>query len=314
MGRPLRIEYNGAFYHVVTHGNGRLWLFKENSDYNYFLDILGIGVKKFKVKVHAFVLMRNHIHLLIETPLGNLSTFMKFVLSRYGSKYNKKSKRHGSVFKSRYGSFLVQKDKYYLTLIRYIYQNPVKAKIVDRAEDYRWSSLYYLLHPQEMKKISWFKPDVAYSIIGSTKELKKVVNNREIKYPDVLYRIFVGERDWAEDILDMNKIKLGDKNINGTGEIKKEFKRDEAIQKVLNLLGTDRKHIISNKKDIRYYAFIYILKETSPFTNKEIAKITKSSDYAIAKLYSRMKKSPENYQESIRIGEKIIRKMSNVKT
>lgn len=314
MGRPLRIEYEGAFYHIVTHGNGRLWLFKEDSDYNYFLDILGIGVKKFRVKVHAFVLMRNHIHLLIETPVGNLSSFMKFVLSRYGCNYNKKFRRRGSVFKSRYGSFLVQKDKYYYTLIRYIYQNPVKAKIVDRAEDYRWSSLYYLLHPQEMKRIRWFKPEIAYSIIDSARELKKVVNNRKIKYPDVLYRIFVGEKDWAEDILDKNKIKLGNKNINGMSEIKKEYKRDETMQRVLDLLGTNKEDITSNKKDTKYYAFIYILKEAFPFTNKEIAEVIKSSDYAIAKLYSRMKKSPGNYQKSIRIGEKIIRKMSNVKT
>lgn len=145
-GKTITNRIEGGMYHITAHGNGRLWFFKNDANQRRFLDIRGSSACKYRVSVHAFVLMSNHIHLLVETPLANLSQFTQRCLSEYGLFYNCISQRSESVFKSRYGSFLVQKDRYYAAVVRYLYYNPVKAVIVASPELYRWSSLFYLLN------------------------------------------------------------------------------------------------------------------------------------------------------------------------
>ncbi|MCK4525804.1 transposase [candidate division WOR-3 bacterium] len=313
MGRPLRIEFPGAFYHVVSHGNGRLWLFRDERDYKSFLKILGSGVKKYRVKAHAFVLMRNHIHLLIETPLGNLSSFMRVVLSSYGSFYNWKYSRQGSVFKSRYSSYLVQKDKYYSALIRYIYLNPVEAGIVGNIGDYQWSSLYYLLKPELLKEIPWFDAYDTLSMIGDTDELLKIVRSKRISVPQIACKLFIGDGKWVKEILNKNEYKLRDKNISGRKEIIKDYKVENNIEKIFNFLGVKREELIRNKRKPYYHAAIYLLKEMLPLTNKEIAIVMSSTEYAVTKMYGRMREYPEKYLEALRMAEKF-EKMSDVKT
>jgi len=141
MSRPLRIEYPGALYHVVSRGNGKLWLFKHDDAYSMFLDILGEYIKKYHVVIHNFVIMRNHFHLVVGTKSANLGLFMNQVLSHYAMYFNRVSRRRGSVFQSRYGAFLVQKDVYYKQLTKYVFYNPVKARLVKRPDEYKWSSL-----------------------------------------------------------------------------------------------------------------------------------------------------------------------------
>ena len=96
MARPLRIELAGGFYHVIAHGNGRLWLFKSDEDRRQLLKLLGACVFKYKVVVYSFVLMTNHFHLLVETSLPNLSHFMRKILSDYALYYNLQYRRRGS--------------------------------------------------------------------------------------------------------------------------------------------------------------------------------------------------------------------------
>ena len=308
----MRIEYPGAFYHIVSHGNGRLWLFKKDDDYIAFLRILGECVKRFKGKIHAFVLLRNHIHILIETPLGNISSFMRFALSGYGRYYNREYKRRGSVFKSRYGSFLVQKDRYYHTLIRYIYYNPVKAGIVEKLKEYRWSSLFYLLNEDNLSEIPWFSLSDAYSIISGDKELLEILNEGEVEI-EVVYRVFIGDKGWADKILKRNEKKLTDKNINGRQEIKRDYVGKRGIDKIFNLLDTKREKIVKKKRDPLYRAAVYIMRKMLPLTNRELAETMESTEYAISKLYSRLKKSPQKYQKTFEIINEF-NEMSRVKT
>lgn len=124
MARPLRIELEGGMHHVVSHGNGRLWVFRNDNQRRYFLNLLGSSAFKYRVVIHAFVLMTNHVHILVKTPLPNLNQFMRKLLSDYALYYNKWYRRRGSVFKSRYGSFLIQENNYYLTVVKYICDNP----------------------------------------------------------------------------------------------------------------------------------------------------------------------------------------------
>src|SRR3989338_3441126 len=145
MARPLRIEYPGAFYHVISRGNEGKAIFKGESDYELFLKTLQDSSSRFDILVHAYCLMPNHLHLLVQTKDSNLSQFMKRLLGVYTIRFNRRHKRCGHLFQGRYKAYLIDQDSYFLQLSRYIHLNPVKAKLSANPEDYRWSSMPFFL-------------------------------------------------------------------------------------------------------------------------------------------------------------------------
>ncbi len=109
MARPLRIEYENAFYHITSRGNERKEIFSDDKDRKSFLEYLKQGHDRFKIIIHTFCLMHNHYHILMEIPLANLSKAMHFINSSYTVYYNKKYRRFGHLFQGRYKSILVDK-------------------------------------------------------------------------------------------------------------------------------------------------------------------------------------------------------------
>jgi len=145
MTRPLRIEYPNACYHVYSRGNERKEIFRTAMGYELFLGILKDTSLVYDFLIHAWCLMPNHFHMLIETPNANLCDSMKRLLGLYTVRFNRSHNRSGHLFQGRYKALLVDKDDYFLQLSRYIHLNPVKAKLVKTAEDYPWSSMRYFL-------------------------------------------------------------------------------------------------------------------------------------------------------------------------
>ena len=149
MPRRLRVQFPGAIYHVTIRGNGREDIFVDDHDYERFLRRLEGSLETYAVRLYLFCLMNNHVHLVLETPQGNLSRFMQSVETGYTVYYNFRHKKPGHVLQGRYSSRLVEGDKYFLNLSRYVHLNPV---FVDRMKDmplkekvralrnYRWSS------------------------------------------------------------------------------------------------------------------------------------------------------------------------------
>jgi len=140
MARPLRIEFPGAVYHVTSRGNARADIFDDDSDRGRFLDVLTSVVRKHRWLCHAYCLMGNHYHLLIETPEGNLSRGMRQLNGIYTQKFNRSHNRVGHLFQGRYKAILVEKESYLLELCRYIVLNPVKAGMTGAPEGWAWSS------------------------------------------------------------------------------------------------------------------------------------------------------------------------------
>ena len=140
MTRPLRIEFPGAVYHVTSRGNARQAIYTDDEDREAFLGLLGEIVGHCHWLCHAYCLMGNHYHLLIETPEGNLSQGMRQLNGRYTQHVNRCHRRVGHVFQGRYKAILVDRDNYLLELCRYVVLNPVRARMVDSPEDYPWSS------------------------------------------------------------------------------------------------------------------------------------------------------------------------------
>jgi putative transposase len=140
MARPLRIQYAEAVYHVTSRGNARRPIFKDDKDRGMLLNILEEVNDRYHWLCHAYCLMSNHYHLVIETPDGNLSKGMRHLNGVYTMRFNRHHGSVGHVFQGRYKAILVQKESHLFEVCRYVVLNPVRAKVVEIPERWRWSS------------------------------------------------------------------------------------------------------------------------------------------------------------------------------
>jgi len=140
MARPLRIEYDGAVYHITSRGNGRENIFLDEEDREIFLNLLTSVKERSNWLCHAYCLMDNHYHLMIETPEGNLSKGMRQLNGVYTQRFNKRHNRVGHVFQGRYKSIIIDKESYLLEVSRYVVLNPVRAGVVATPSEWKWSS------------------------------------------------------------------------------------------------------------------------------------------------------------------------------
>ncbi|MHB8058188.1 MAG: REP-associated tyrosine transposase [Desulfuromonadaceae bacterium] len=155
MARQLRIEYPGAYYHVTSRGNERKDVFKSQRDREKFLEYLASATERYGAAIHVYGLMSNHYHLLLETPEGNLSQIMRHINGAYTTYFNIKRKRSGHLFQGRFKAILVEADEYVTELSRYIHLNPVRAGIVEKPEQYKWSS--YMSYTGRSRSPEWLK-------------------------------------------------------------------------------------------------------------------------------------------------------------
>lgn len=149
MSRPLRLEFPGAFYHITSRGDGREAIFLEKSDYLGFTHLLGEVCERYNWRCHAYCLMTNHYHLVIETPDANLSQGMRQLNGIYTQRFNRCHERVGHVFQGRYKAIIVDADAYLLELARYVVLNPVRAQMVRSAGQWPWSSYRAMLGKEE---------------------------------------------------------------------------------------------------------------------------------------------------------------------
>lgn len=141
MGRDARLNYSGLVYHVVNRGNDRQVIFAEPEDYRHYLNTIQRYKKKYRFQLFAYCLMTNHVHLLIKTSeSGSISRIMQSITVAHTRRYNFKYRRCGHVWQGRFHSPIVSEDNHMLTVMRYIEQNPLRARMVRDVVDYHWSS------------------------------------------------------------------------------------------------------------------------------------------------------------------------------
>lgn len=184
MARPFRIEYPGAFYHVMNRGNAGQDLFRTKRDRERFLECLETAVERFSLKIHAYCLMTTHYHILMETMDANLSRAVQWINVSFAAYFNRKRNRHGHLFQGRFRSILVEAKEYLKELSRYIHLNPVRAGIVEKTEEYPWSS--YRAYIGKMKRPEWLETQWLLSQFG-----------RKKREAEERYRIFVETVDPA---------------------------------------------------------------------------------------------------------------------
>jgi putative transposase len=147
MARPLRIQFPGAVYHVTARGNERKIIFADDVDCRCFLSTLRQAMERHHVSCHAYCLMGNHYHLLLETPEGNLSRAMQHLNNVYAQRFNRRHDRVGHLFQGRFDAQLIEKQRYLLAVLRYIANNPVRAGLVAKPEQWRWSNYRFMIRP-----------------------------------------------------------------------------------------------------------------------------------------------------------------------
>jgi len=167
MSRPLRIEYEDAWYHVMNRGRRSELIFDGRDDYESFIKLLKEASELWDVRICAYCLMSNHYHLLINTPRGNLSRFMRHINGIYTQRFNRVHNSDGPLFRGRFKSIIVDGDSYLLQLVRYIHRNPQRAGIVQRLDDYPWSSHKGYL--SRAKKWDWLYKEFILTMLSDRK-------------------------------------------------------------------------------------------------------------------------------------------------
>lgn len=165
MSRPLRIEYAGAWYHVMNRGRRSEAIFPEQKDYHRFIDLLKGSCELWNIRVSAYCLMPTHYHLLLQTPDGNLSRCMRHINAVYTQRYNRAHGCDGQLFRGRFKSILVDGDSYLLQLVRYIHRNPLRSGLTSDIDKYIWSS--HLGYISTATKWDWLYKDFILLMLSS---------------------------------------------------------------------------------------------------------------------------------------------------
>jgi REP element-mobilizing transposase RayT len=206
MARPLRVEFPGAVYHVTSRGNARQSIFIDDENRGGFLDVLSIVVERFKWLCHAYCLMENHYHLLIETPNGNLSRGMRELNGVYTQWFNQRGRRVGHLFQGRYKAIIVEKDNHLLSLCRYVVLNPLRVGLIKKPEQWRWSSFRAttgLVKRPSFLTVDWVLSQFGGRKRGAMEKYRRFVMegiDKETPWETLKGQIFLGTDEFIEQL------------------------------------------------------------------------------------------------------------------
>lgn len=207
MARPLRIQYSGAQYHIISRGNGGQNIFQDNEDYLIFLDEFKQVVKDYNWVSYAYCLMPNHYHLFVKTLDPNLSIGMRQLNGNYTQRSNIRHKRYGHLFQGRFKSILVEGDAYHAQLIRYITLNPIKAKLVKTLHQWKWSSHKEVIGTRKLtgcvdvkETLSFFDKNKTIAKNEYINYLKQKADSKAID-DDLKAGFILGSINFAKDVI-----------------------------------------------------------------------------------------------------------------
>ncbi len=226
MPRLARIAPEEHIYHVLTRGNNRKDVFKEEKDYKRYIEILQRYKEKFRFKLYHYVLMRNHIHLVLEPggKSGKLSEIMKGINLSYVQYYKNNYRHIGHFWQDRYKSIIISKDDYLLACGSYVELNPVRARIVEDPKDYKWSSY---------NAYAYGKKDLIADEHPIYRELSKYEAERRKKYRDFV-KGMIKEKDAMKGEMDRRA-------VYGSEDLVKKVEREYKIGAVIRLKGRPKK-------------------------------------------------------------------------
>src|SRR5579862_5488229 len=288
MARKLRIEYPGALYHVMNRGDRREPIFKDDKDRELFLETLGQACAKTGWQVHAYCLMPNHFHLVVETPQPNLVAGMKWLLGTYTGRFNRRHKLFGHLFSGRYKSLIVDGSGsgYLRTVCDYVHLNPVRAKLLrpeQKLRAYRWSSYgEYLKRPGQ--RVTWLSVDRLFGEMRIPKdskagrqEFERVMESRRVSEQDEQWKAV--RRGWCLGDKAFRKELLAQMSERAGGSHYGEELRESAQEKAQRIVAEEMKRLgwseadleLTRKGDRRKVKIARRLRQETTMTLKWIA-------------------------------------------
>ena len=246
MARRPRIEYPGALYHVIARGNQRQRIFLDDSDRMHYLNLLLALKKTCFFRLYAYVLMHNHVHMLLEAGTTPLSRIMQRLTGGYTQYFNRRHRLSGHLFQGRYKAILCAKDSYLLELSRYIHLNPVRVKVVRDPAKYRWSSYKTYLDNRARDEFVDVEPVLAYlSLNDGRNEYRKFVlegieEGHRAEYYEAAEGRILGDGKFVEEI----KTKSGEEE-----KPRLTIKPQEFVKQVCKVLGKNPQDVIGAAKN-----------------------------------------------------------------
>jgi putative transposase len=252
MARKLRVEYSGAIYHVMNRGDRREAIFLDDADRQGFIETLGEACVKTGWQVHAFVLMPNHFHLVVETPQPNLVAGMKWFLGTYTGRFNRRHKLFGHLFSGRYKSLVVDGSGsgYLRTVCDYVHLNPARARLVKAARalsEFPWSSWpAYLAAPS--RRPAWLRVDrllgehgIGRDTAAGRRELERRVEARRAAEQDADYRGIrrgwcLGGEAFRKELLEQMDERLGPEHYGSE-------RAESSAEKAERIIGEELKRL-----------------------------------------------------------------------
>lgn len=318
MARQLRIEYEGAFYHVTSRGNQKEDIFFDDRDRERFLEILKRTKDRYRYLLHAYCLMRNHYHLLLETPQANLSQVMQNINTSYTVYINKRHGRFGHLFQGRFKAIIVDKEGYLLQLSRYIHLNPVRSGITDSPMRYKWSSYH-----------EFFGSRGRGGLIEANDTLSYFSKNRSAaikKYREFVEAGTIDDRSWLDEVkagailgreefIESIKRLLGEKEGNDDiPSLKRLTVADISVEKIIKVItekyGEDA--LKSKKKlNIGRDVGIYLCRNLTGVKNIEIGRIFGIKGAAVSIVLKRIEKEIDGSRKLRREFEELKSKCRN---
>jgi REP element-mobilizing transposase RayT len=280
MARQLRVEFENAFYHITSRGNQRDKIFYDAADRERFLEILTRTKERYGFLLHAYALMDNHYHLLMETAKANLSQIMQNINTSYTVYVNRKYQRSGHLLQGRFKGIIVDKDRYLIALSRYIHLNPVRAKLVKRPVDYIWTS-YRAFIDQKVENslvdieetLSYFSKRRNRAVRGYREFVEGDEEKDENPLAKIEAGILLGEGAFKGKVLRLIERMKVDEEIPQMQRLRKRVSIDAVIKACQLFYGKNRKALVERVRgnEGRQVA-IYLAKILSGEKGKEIGR------------------------------------------
>lgn len=280
MPRPLRIEYENAYYHVMNRGRAGQTIFHDEDFFEAFLTTLSEAHQRFRVEILCYCLMKNHYHLLLKTPEANLGRVMRHINGVYTQRHNRLKKTDGPLFRGRYKAICVEADSYQLQLSRYIHRNPLEAKRVKKLDGYAWSSYQYYVR-STVKPPPWLYQSDVYGQLGVKNRLKDQYKayvergvDEEIKQfyakGHVMYLGSDEFRTWA-----YRQRMTDDEAVSRQERAAFRPSRDEVIERVASVFDVSRESIVHTTRggtsNVPRWVAMYLCQEVCGCRLVEIA-------------------------------------------
>lgn len=307
MSRQWRIEFPGAMYHIISRGNEGNSIFSDDIDRKRFIDLLSNLWSRFGVEIHAWVLMPNHYHLLVKTRDSNISKSMQWFGANYTRYYNIRHKRSGHLFQGRFKSLLVENDRYLLQLSCYIHRNPLRANLVERLLDYKWSS--YRSYAYGDLEYDWLVTDLILSqfkeedrYVAYRKTVQAYSKEQSDLIEDIQSGFVFGSKAFALKMRRKYSPNQPDPEIPAQSDTKHDTDISWLMGKACEILRFDPKSL-NRARRVRQEdlhkrdAMIYLLWNTGAFTNKEIGRCFGLTYSAVSRRICQARQVIENNED-----------------